>query len=138
MRNCCLASAMVSSNLAMPAAAPAAELVEEAIESYRRYVEQQRPRMMKKPPWYIPNVRKYRCELIVDMPAPPGQRFKSCSYNCRGYGGPSQFPLAKGASLSGGLQRVNAAHPRTVILRLIQMVRPLQQHLRRLDSNSQP
>ena len=43
-------------------------------------------------PWYIPGVRKYRCELIADMPSRTGGPAKTCSYNCRGYGGGASFP----------------------------------------------
>ena len=78
----------LSFSLVAPSPTPAAEIIQDTIEGV----------IIEEVPaededwWYIPGVRKYRCELIADMPSRDGGDVKTCAYNCRGYGGAATFP----------------------------------------------
>jgi RHS repeat-associated protein len=39
--------------------------------------------------------RRKRCEFIWESPPTPNSAFRTCAYNCRGYGGPATFPWPK-------------------------------------------
>ncbi|MBE9064581.1 hypothetical protein [cf. Phormidesmis sp. LEGE 11477] len=82
-----LVSAALSLNALFPAPAPAAEIIREAIEDTFNSDDEE-----EEEEWYIPDVRKYRCELIFESPMVPGQTFRTCAYDCRGYGAGATFP----------------------------------------------
>ena len=40
--------------------------------------------------WYRPD-RRWRCIFLYELPARPGDQFKTCAYNCLGYGAGATF-----------------------------------------------
>ncbi|EDX82443.1 hypothetical protein S7335_1147 [Synechococcus sp. PCC 7335] len=83
----------------LPASAPAAEIIREAIEGVFNSDEEEEE-------WYIPGVRRYRCQLIHETPAPADSEFKTCAYNCRGYGAGATFPWPKDLPCPGGFNHL--------------------------------
>ena len=80
-------SLALSFNALLPTAAPAFELIQEAIEGVVNSDDEE-----NQDDWYIPGRRQYRCELIAESPVREGDEIKSCAYGCLGYGAGATFP----------------------------------------------